>query len=110
MVDCDRGVSFGNPGQSTANQTGAPLRYVSEGIIQNNLVTGGADCGIELWHVEGIKVRPPEAAGSLGRVRAQLEEEVTGRPEGSRRVAHRITVSLVRGPVEGPRSCRGRTE
>jgi len=57
MVNCDRGVSFGNPGQSTANQPGGPFRYVSEGIIQNNLVAGGADCGIELWHVEGIKVR-----------------------------------------------------
>lgn len=57
MVNCDRGISFGNPGKSTANQPGATLRYVSEGTIQNNLIAGGADCGIELWHVEGVKVR-----------------------------------------------------
>ncbi len=57
IVNCDRGISFGNPGQSTANQKGETLRYVSEGIIQNNLIAGGVDCGIELWHVEGIKVR-----------------------------------------------------
>src|SRR6185369_5168625 len=57
IVNCDRGVSLGNPGQSTANQIGGPLRYVSEGIIQNNVIAGGADCGIELWHVDGIKVR-----------------------------------------------------
>jgi lysophospholipase L1-like esterase len=57
IVNCDRGVSFGNPGQSTANQPGGPLQYVADGIIQNNLIAGGPDCGIELWHVEGIKVR-----------------------------------------------------
>ena len=57
IVNCDRGISFGNPGQSTANQPGEALRYVSEGIVQNNLVAGGADCGIELWHVQGIKVQ-----------------------------------------------------
>ena len=57
IVNCDRGISFGNPGQSTANQAGGSLRYVSDGFIQNNIVAGGADCGIELWHAEGIKVR-----------------------------------------------------
>jgi hypothetical protein len=25
-------------------------------VIRNNFITGGADCGIELWHVQGIKV------------------------------------------------------
>ena len=56
IVNCDRGVSFGNPGQSTANQPGKELAYVSDGIIRNNFIAGGADCGIELWHAEGIKV------------------------------------------------------
>src|SRR5205085_1451928 len=49
-------IAFGNPGQSTANEPGAQLAYVSEGIIRNNFIAGGADCGIELWHVEGIKI------------------------------------------------------
>jgi hypothetical protein len=57
IVNCDRGISFGNPGQSTANEPGGALHYVSEGMIQNNFIAGGADCGIELWHVDGIKVR-----------------------------------------------------
>lgn len=57
IVNCDRGISFGNPGQSTANQPGAALSYVSEGLIQNNWIAGGADCGIELWHVDGIRIR-----------------------------------------------------
>ena len=56
IVNCDRGVAFGNPGQSTANQPGERLVYVAGGTIRNNFIAGGADCGIELWHVEGIKV------------------------------------------------------
>jgi hypothetical protein len=56
IVDCDRGVSFGNPGQSTANTAGERLVYVADGIIRNNFIAGGSDCGIELWHAERIKV------------------------------------------------------
>jgi hypothetical protein len=56
IVDCDRGVAFGNPGQSTANKAGDRLVYVADGIIRNNFIAGGSDCGIELWHAERIKV------------------------------------------------------
>lgn len=56
IVNCDRGIAFGNPGQSTANQPGEQLVYVADGIIRNNFIAGGADCGMELWHVDGIKV------------------------------------------------------
>jgi hypothetical protein len=56
IVDCDRGVSFGNPGQSTANTKGELPRYVADGIIRNNFIAGGADCGIELWYADRIKV------------------------------------------------------
>jgi hypothetical protein len=56
IVNCDRGISFGNPGQSTANKEGEVVTYVSDGIIRNNFIAGGADCGIELWHAERIKV------------------------------------------------------
>jgi hypothetical protein len=56
IIDCDRGVAFGNPGQSTANRTGERLVYVSDGVIRNNFIAAGADCGIELWHAERIKV------------------------------------------------------
>lgn len=57
IVDCDRGVAFGNPGQSTANLAGERLVYVADGIIRNNFIAGGPDCGIELWYAEGIKVQ-----------------------------------------------------
>ena len=56
IVDCDRGVAFGNPGQATANIAGERLVYVADGIIRNNFIAGGPDCGIELWHAERIKV------------------------------------------------------
>lgn len=56
IVNCDRGVSFGNPGQSTANNAGEQLAYVADGIIRNNFIAGGPDGGIELWHADRIKV------------------------------------------------------
>ncbi len=56
IVDCDRGVALGNPGQSTANAGGKEPPYVAEGVIRNNFIAGGADCGIELWHCDHIQV------------------------------------------------------
>jgi hypothetical protein len=56
IVNCDRGIAFGNPGQSTANIAGEPLAYVSDSVIRNNCIAGGMDCGIELWHAQRIKV------------------------------------------------------
>ena len=56
IVNCDRGISFGNPGQSTANNAGEQLAYVSDSVIRNNFIVGGADCGIELWHANRITV------------------------------------------------------
>jgi hypothetical protein len=56
IIDCDRGVAFGNPGQSTANRDGEQLVYVADGMIRNNFIVGGTDCGIELWYAERIKV------------------------------------------------------
>jgi hypothetical protein len=54
--DCDRGIAFGNPGQSTADVAGEPLAYVTDSVIRNNFIAGGPDCGIELWHSRGILV------------------------------------------------------
>jgi len=56
ILNCDRGIALGNPGASTANKPGEKLTYVANAIIQNNMITGGADCGIELWHVDGIQI------------------------------------------------------
>jgi hypothetical protein len=56
IINCDRGVAFGNPGKSTANVAGERLVYVSDSVIRNNFITGGPDCGIELWYAENIRV------------------------------------------------------
>lgn len=56
IVNCDRGIAFGNPGQSTANNENERLVYVSDSIIRNNFIAGGPDCGIELWYANRIQV------------------------------------------------------
>jgi hypothetical protein len=56
ILNCDRGLAFGNPGQSTANLAAERLVYVADGIIRNNFIAGGPDCGIELWYADRIKV------------------------------------------------------
>ena len=56
ILDCDRGIAFGNPGQSTANRAGQPTVYVADSTIRNNFIADGSDCGIELWHAQRIKV------------------------------------------------------
>jgi hypothetical protein len=56
IIDCDRGVAFGNPGMSTADVSGERLVYVRDGIIRNNFIAGGLDCGIELSYAEHVKV------------------------------------------------------
>jgi len=56
IVNCDRGIAFGNPGQSTANVGSDRLVYVADGVIRNNFIAGGSDCGIELWHADRIEV------------------------------------------------------
>jgi hypothetical protein len=56
IINCDRGVAFGNPGKSTANVAGERLVYVSNSVIRNNFITGGPDCGIELWYAEDVNV------------------------------------------------------
>ncbi len=56
IINCDRGVAFGNPGPATADIVGQSPVYVSDGVIRNNFIVGGPDCGIELWHAERIQV------------------------------------------------------
>jgi hypothetical protein len=56
ILNCDRGIALGNPGESTANLAGERLVYVADAVIRNNFIAGGPDCGVELWHVERVKV------------------------------------------------------
>ena len=56
IVDCDRGIALGNPGQSTANIDGQQPVYVSDGVIRNNFIAGGPDCEAKLWYTDRIQV------------------------------------------------------
>jgi hypothetical protein len=56
LVDCDRGIAFGNPGRATSQRAGEPSLHLSHGIIRNNFIAGGPDCGIELWQAEDLLI------------------------------------------------------
>lgn len=56
ILNCDRGIALGNPGESTANLPGERPVHVADAVIRNNFIAGGPDCGIELWHVERVTV------------------------------------------------------
>ena len=56
ILNCDRGIALGNPGESTADLAGERPVHVADAVIRNNFIAGGPDCGIELWHVERVKV------------------------------------------------------
>ena len=55
IVDCDRGVAFGNPSASTS-QVAAGEYHVAASICRNNFILPGPDAGIELWWVDGVKI------------------------------------------------------
>ena len=55
IIDCDRGVAFGNPSVSTSN-VGGDESHVQNGICRNNFIVPGPDAGIELWWVSGAKI------------------------------------------------------
>jgi hypothetical protein len=54
ILDCDRGISFGNPSGSTNYLPGQ--EHIRDSIIRNNIIVPGPDAGIELWWAEDIQV------------------------------------------------------
>jgi len=54
IVNCDRGIAFGNPSPSTA--TNPDELHVTDSICRNNFVTCGPDAGLELAWVRNVKV------------------------------------------------------
>ena len=67
IVNCDRGIAFGNPSASTA-QVADDEFHVQNSVCRNNFIVPGPDAGIELWWVDGVQVYNntiwrPEGAG-----------------------------------------------
>jgi hypothetical protein len=54
ILNCDRGISFGNPSGSTNYLPGQ--EHVQGSIIRNNIIVPGPDAGIELWWADDIRV------------------------------------------------------
>jgi hypothetical protein len=54
IVNCDRGISFGNPSGSSNYVPGQ--EHIRDSIIRNNFIVPGPDAGIELWWADNVKV------------------------------------------------------
>lgn len=54
ILNCDRGISLGNPSGSSNYMQG--LLHVYDSICRNNFIVAGRDAGIELAWVDGVKV------------------------------------------------------
>ncbi len=54
IINCDRGISLGNPSGSTNYLPGQ--EHIRDSVVRNNIIIPGPDAGIELWWAENIKV------------------------------------------------------
>lgn len=54
MIDCNRGIAFGNPSGSTARTKN--MLHITNAVCRNNFIKTGPDAGIELAWVENVKV------------------------------------------------------
>jgi hypothetical protein len=54
ILNCDRGISFGNPSGSTNYLPGQ--EHIRDSEIKNNIIIPGPDAGIEMWWAENIRV------------------------------------------------------
>jgi hypothetical protein len=54
ILNCDRGISFGNPSGSTNYLPGQ--EHIRDSTIKNNIILPGPDAAIELWWAENIQI------------------------------------------------------
>lgn len=89
IVNCDRGIAFGNPSASTA--TSPDELHVCAGVCRNNVVVCGPDAGIELAWVDAVDVYHNTVWRAEGRGRGiRCIEKITNT---------RLTNNLVRGEI-----------
>lgn len=55
IVNCDRGICYGNPGNTSVEGGNLPY-YVNGGIIRENIIINPVSHGIEIAHTNNIKV------------------------------------------------------
>ena len=90
IVDCDRGIAFGNPSASSSRVTAGEY-HVQGGICRNNFILPGPDAGIELWWVDDVKVYHNTVW--------RRDESGRGIRFGSRNRGLHIANNLVRGAI-----------
>jgi hypothetical protein len=90
IIDCDRGVAFGNPSASTSQVTAGEY-HVQGGICRNNFILPGPDAGIELWWVDDVKI--------YNNTVWRHDESGRGIRFGSRNRGVHIANNLVRGAI-----------
>jgi hypothetical protein len=54
IINCDRGISLGNPSGSTNYVPGQ--EHIRDSLIRNNIIVPGPDAGIELWWAENVRI------------------------------------------------------
>ena len=55
IVNCDRGICYGNPGNTSVDGGNLPY-YVDGGVIRGNVITNPVSHGIEMAHTNNITV------------------------------------------------------
>ncbi|MHC4400848.1 MAG: right-handed parallel beta-helix repeat-containing protein [Planctomycetota bacterium] len=90
IVDCDRGVAFGNPSASSSQVTAGEY-HVARSICRNNFILPGPDAGIELWWVDGVKI--------YNNTVWRRDDSGRGIRFGSRNKGVHIANNLVRGAI-----------
>jgi hypothetical protein len=90
IIDCDRGIAFGNPSASSS-QVAAGEFHVQGGICRNNFILPGPDAGIELWWVDDVKI--------YNNTVWRRDDSGRGIRFGSRNKGVHIANNLVRGAI-----------
>ena len=99
IIDCDRGVAFGNPSASSSQVANNEF-HVQNGVCRNNFIVPGPDAGVELWWVDGAKI--------YNNTIWRREGSGRGIRYGARNQGVHVANNLVRGAIlrdgEGPES------
>jgi len=83
IINCDRGICYGNPGNTSVGGGNLPF-YVDGGIIRENIIINPVSHGIELAHTNNIKVcsniiyRKDETGRGISETSMSVEKQSQG--------------------------------
>ena len=100
IVNCDRGICYGNPGNTSVDGGNTPY-YVDGGIICDNVIKNQKSHGIELAHTNDIKVYNNVILREVGEESGRGISE-TSMSEEKRSKNLLIANNIVRGVIDAP--------